>query len=59
MIKVRNECMKKKKKNWKGLEKFSIEKFCRGILRGQNDDMLYEVGLLCLRTQETFDLEAL
>ena len=31
----------------------------RAILRGQNDDLLYEVGLLCLRIQETFELEVL
>ena len=43
MIKVRNECMEPFYKNWKGLEKY----------------LLYEVGLLCLRIQETFELEAL
>ena len=46
-------------KNWKGLEKLSTENFCRAILSGQNDGMLYDVGLLCLRPQETFELEAL
>ena len=46
-------------KNWKGLEKLSTENFCRVILSGQNDDMIYEVGLLCLRIQETFEPEAL
>ena len=59
MIKVRNECMEPFYKNWKGLEKLSTENFCRVILSGQNDDMIYEVGLLCLRIQETFELEAL
>ena len=34
-------------------------KLFRAILSGQNDDMLYEVGLLCLRVQETFELKAL
>ena len=43
----------------KGLEKLSTENFCRAILSGQNDDMLYDVGLLCLRIQEIFELEAL
>ena len=59
MIKVRNECMEPFYKNWKGLEKLSTENLYRAILSGQNDDMLYEVGLLCLRIQETFELEAL
>ena len=30
-------------KNWKGLEKLSTENFCRAILSGQSDDLLYEV----------------
>ena len=46
-------------KNWKDLEKLLTENFCRAMLSGQNDDMLYEVGLLCLRIQEAFELEAL
>ena len=54
MIKVRNECIEPFYKNWKGLEKLSIENFCRAISIGQNDDMLYEVGLLCLKIHETF-----
>ena len=33
--------------------------FCRAMLSGQNDDLFYEVGLLCLRIQETFELESL
>ena len=37
----------------------STENFCRAILSGQNDDLLYEIGLLCLRIQETFELESL
>ena len=59
MIKVRNECMEPFYKNWKGLEKLSTENFCRAILSGRNDDTLYEVGLLHLRIQETFEVEAL
>ena len=59
MIKVRNEFMEPFYKNWKGLEKMSTENFCRANLSGQNDDMLHEVGLLCLRIQETFELEGL
>ena len=59
MIKVHNECMEPFYKNWKGLDKLSSENFCRAILRGQNDDMLHEVGLLCLRMLETFAIKAL
>ena len=51
MIKVRNEFMEPFYKNWKGLEKLATENFSRG----QNDDLLYEVGLYCLRIQETFE----
>ena len=32
--------------------------FCRTISSVENDNLLYEVGLLCLRTQETFEIEA-
>ena len=49
IIKDRNECMEPFYKNWRGLKTLSTESFCRAILSGQNDDMLYEVGLLCLR----------
>ena len=49
IIKVRNECMEHFYKNWEGLKTLLTESFCRAILSGQNDDMLYEVGLLCLR----------
>ena len=59
MIKVCNECLEPFYKNWQGLENLSTENFCRAILSGQNDDLLYEVGLLCLRIQESFQLEAL
>ena len=46
-------------KNWKGLEKLSTENFCGAVLSGQNDDMLYKVVLLCLRIQDTFELEGI
>ena len=59
VIKVRNECMEPFYKNGKGLGKLPTENFCRAILSGQNDDLLCEVGLLCLRIQENFELEAL
>ena len=59
MIKVCNECMESFYKNWKGLEKLSIENICRAILSGQSDDLLLKVGLLCLRIQEAFELEGL
>ena len=59
MTKVRNECMEPFYKNWKGLEKLSTENFCRAIVRAQNDDLLYELGVRYLRIQETFELQAL
>ena len=59
MIKVGNECMETFYKNWKGLEKSSTKNFCRAMLSGQNYDLFYEVGFLCLRIQETFELESL
>ena len=31
----------------------------RAILSRQNDDLLHEVGLLCLRKQESFELQGL
>ena len=46
-------------KNQKDLEKVSKENFCWAILVDQNDDLLYEAGLLSLKIQETFELEAL
>ena len=46
-------------KNWKDFEKLLTKNFCRAILSGQSDDLLYEVGLLCLSIQENFELEAL
>ena len=55
MTKVRNECIEPFYQNWKT----STENFCRAILSGQNDDLLYKVGLLYLKIQETFELEAL
>ena len=58
MIKVLNEYMEPFYKNWKGFEMLLTKNFCRAIVSGQNDDLLYEVGLLCLRIQETFELEA-
>ena len=52
MIKVRNESMEPFYKNWKSLDKLSTENVWRAILSGQNDDLLHEEGLLCLRIQE-------
>ena len=59
MIKVYNECMGPFYKTCKGLEKLSAENFCRAILSDRDDDLLYEVEVLCLRIQETFELETL
>ena len=58
-MKVCIEFIKPFYKNWKDLEKLSTENVCKAILSAQNDDIFYQVGLLCLRMHETFELEAL
>ena len=45
--------------NWKGIEKLSNEELCRAILPCQNEDLLVEIGMLCLKIQETFETVAL
>ena len=42
IIKVCTECMQPFHKNWKFLKKLLIERLCKVILNGQNDDLLYE-----------------
>ena len=51
---------RKPRKVWRSYQQItSVTLKTSEILSGQNHDMLYEVGLLCLRIQETFELEAL
>ena len=44
--------------NWKGIEKLSNEELCRAILSCQNEYLLVEIGMLCLKIQETFEAVA-
>ena len=44
---------------WKGIHKLTQIEFTNAILACQNDDMLSETGLLCLKIQEAFEKEAL
>ena len=45
--------------NWKGIEKVSNEELWRAILSCQNENLLVEIGVLCLKIQETFVAAAL
>ena len=45
--------------NWKGIEKVSNEELWRAILSCQNENLLVETGVLCLKIQETFVAVAL
>ena len=57
--KVRHELMMPFYQNWKGIEKLSYKELCRAILSCQNEDLLVEIGMLCLKIQETFEAVAL
>ena len=57
--KVRHELMMPFYQNWKRIEKLSNEELCRAILSCQNEDLLVEIGVLCLKIQETFEAVAL
>ena len=46
-------------KKWKGIHKLTQIELPNAILACQNDDMLSETGLLCLKVQEAFENEAL
>ena len=46
-------------KKWRGIHKFTQIELTNAILACQNDDMLSETGLLCLKIQEAFEKEAL
>ena len=51
---------RKPRKVWRSYQQAtSVTLKTSEILSGQNHYMLYEVGLLCLIIQETFELEAL
>ena len=39
------------------MQKLSQEEFCKAILACQNDDMITETGVLCLKIQETYQTQ--
>ena len=57
--KVRHELMMSFYQNWTGIEKLPNKELCRAILLHQNEDLLVETGILCLKIQETFEAVAL
>ena len=46
-------------KKWKGIHKLTQIELPNAILACQNDDMLSETGLLCLKIQKAFEKKAL
>ena len=46
-------------KKWEGIHKLRQIELTNTISACQNDDMLSETGLLCLKIQETFEKEGL
>ena len=59
VTKTRSEFLKPFYNRWKDMQKLSLEEFCKTILACQNDDMVTETGILCLKIQETYQNEAL
>ena len=54
---TRVEVFKPFHKKWKGIHKLTQIELTNAILACQNDDMLSETGLLCLKIQEAFKKE--
>ena len=46
-------------KKWKGIHKLTQIELTKAILECQDDDMLSETGLLCLKIQDAFEKEVL
>ena len=42
-----------------GIQKFSQEELCKAILAYQNDDIITETRILCVKIQETYQNETL
>ena len=49
ITKTRSEFLKPFYNRWKGIQKLSQEEPCKAILACQNDEMITETGILCLR----------
>ena len=58
ITKARSEFLKPFYNRWKCIKKLSQEEFCRANLACQNDDMITETEILCLKIQETYQNEA-
>ena len=57
ITKTRSEFLKPFSNRWKGIQKLLQEELCKAILACQNDDMITETGILCLKIQETYQNE--
>ena len=49
MKKVQSEVLKTFYKAWKGADNLTKKEFCKALLSCQNDDVIYDVGTLCLK----------
>ena len=56
---TRAELLESFHKKWKGILKLTQIELTKAIFACQNDNMLSETGLLCLKIQEAFEKEAL
>ena len=63
ITKIWSESLKPLYNRSKGIKKLSQEEFCTkaipAILACQNDDMIIETGVLCLKIQETYQKEGM
>ena len=58
-MKARSEFSKPFCNRWKGIQKLSQEELCKAILAYQNDDIITETRILCVKIQETYQNETL
>ena len=58
ITKTRSEFLKPFYIRWKDIQKLSQKEFCKATLACQNDDMITDTGILCLKIQETYQSEA-
>ena len=53
ITKTRSEFLKPFYDRWKCIQNLPQEEFCKDIIAYQNDEMITETGILCLKIQET------
>ena len=58
ITKTRSEFLKPFYNRWKCIQNLPQEEFCKAIIACQNDEMITETGILCLKIQETYQNEA-